>query len=77
MIKDIIFNDVGLMTAFKIFYNLIESGLKEQDIVCPIDAGSKKGRIITGVSLGIVALLVIGVICCCARCCKKKGGESD
>ena len=68
MIKDIITHDVGLMTAFKIFYNLIESGLKEQDIVCPIDGGSKKGRIIIGVCLGIFALLIIGVCCCC---CKK------
>ena len=71
MIKDIIFNDVGLMTAFKIFYNFIESGLKEEDIICPIDAGSKKGRIITGVFLGIAALFIFGVCCCIARCCKK------
>ena len=71
-LEDVIFNDVGLMTAFSIFYNLIESGLKETDLVCPIDAGSKKGRIITGVSIGIVAILVIGVICCC---CKKDSGN--
>ena len=75
MITDIIFNDVGLMTAFNIFYNLIESGLKEEEIVCPIDAGSKKGRIITGVFLGIAALLLIGIICCCRSCCKKNSGE--
>ena len=75
MITDIIFNDVGLMTAFNIFYNLIESGLKEEEFVCPIDAGSKKGRIITGVFLGIAVLLLIGIICCCRRCCKKNSGE--
>ena len=68
-IKDVIFNDVGLMTAFSIFYNLIDSGLKETDLLCPIDAGSKKGRIIIGVCVGIVAILIIGIICCC--CCKK------
>ena len=68
-IKDVIVNDVGLMTAFRIFYNLIDSGLKETDMVCPIDAGSKKGRIIIGVSLGIgiAALLVIGIIYCCSK----------
>ena len=68
-IKDVISHNVGLKTAFSIFFNLIDSGLKETDLVCPIDAGSKKGRIIIGVCVGIAAILVIGIIICC--CCKK------
>ena len=68
-IKDVILHNVGLKTAFSIFFNLIDSGLKETDLVCPIDAGSKKGRIIIGVCVGIAAILVIGIIICC--CCKK------
>ena len=72
LIKDIIFNDVSLMTAFRIFYKFIDSGLEEQDLLCPIDGGSKKGRIIIGVCLGILALFIIGIICCC-----KKGNKGD
>ena len=45
-LKDILNKDLGLMTAYKVFYELIDSGLKDKYIECPIDyIEDKKGRV--------------------------------
>ncbi len=72
--KDILNGDLGLMTVYKVFYDLIDSGLKDKDIECPIDyIEDKKGRVFGGVTIALIVVIivvVIIVICCC--CCKKK-----
>ena len=74
LIRDIIFNDVGLMTYFSVFYRLIESGLKEQELQCPIDPETKKGKTtILTIVLTVSAVFITGIIIYC--CCCQKGGK--
>lgn len=70
--KDILNHDLGLMTAYKVFYELIDSGLKDKYIECPIDyIEDKKGRIIGGVTIAlIVVVIVVAIIVCYCRYCK-------
>ena len=70
--KDILNHDLGLMTAYKVFYELIDSGLKDKYIECPIDyIEDKKGRIIGGVTIAlIIVVIVVAIIVCYCRYCK-------
>ena len=72
--KDILNGDLGLMTVYKVFYDLIDSGLKDKDIECPIDyIEDKKGRVFGGVTIAIIVIVVVvAIIICCCCCCKKK-----
>ena len=71
-LKDILNKDLGLMTAYKVFYELIDSGLKDKYIECPIDyIEDKKGRIIGGVTIAlIVVVIVVVIIVIYCRYCK-------
>ena len=68
-LKDAIFQSVDYMTAFSIFYNLMDFGIKDSDLVCPIDPSSKKGIIISIVIGVLVVVVFIGFVYCC---CKKE-----
>ena len=72
--KDVLNGDLSLRTIFKVFYDLIDSGLKDKNIECPIDyINDKKGRVFGGIIAAIIVVLVVVliiIICCC--CCKKK-----
>ena len=70
--KDILNGDLGLMTAYKVFYELIDSGLKDKYIECPIDyIEDKKGRVFVGVKIAVIVVVVVVVIIVIC-CCKKK-----
>ena len=70
--KDILNKDLGLMTAYKVFYELIDSGLKDKYIECPIDyIEDKKGRVFGGVKIAVIVVVVVVVIIVIC-CCKKK-----
>ena len=71
-LKDILNKDLGLMTAYKVFYELIDSGLKDKYIECPIDyIEDKKGRVFGGVKIAVIVVVVVVVIIVIC-CCKKK-----
>ena len=70
--KDILNHDLGLMTAYKVFYELIDSGLKDKYIECPIDyIEDKKGRVFGGVKIAVIVVVIVVVIIVIC-CCKKK-----
>ena len=60
--KDILNGDLGL----------IDSGLKDKDIECPIDyIEDKKGRVLGGATIAlIVVVIVVAIIVCYCRYCK-------
>ena len=70
--KGILNGDLGLMTVYKVFYELIDSGLKDKYIECPIDyIEDKKGRVFGGVKIAVIVVVVVVVIIVIC-CCKKK-----
>ena len=72
VVKDIISGDINLKKIFNLFYNLAEYGIKDEEVVCPLDPLSKKGLGVFGIIGIILACIIVSIIICRCCCCKKE-----
>ena len=72
VVKEIISGDINFKKIFNLFYNLAEYGIKDEEVVCPLDPLSKKGLGVFGIIGIILACIIVSIIICRCCCCKKK-----